>query len=62
MNEEITVSSEKIYDGKIINLRIDTVELPNKKYAKREIVEHRGAAGIVAIDNNEIILIKQYPV
>ena len=60
MNKEITVNSEKIFEGKIINLRVDTVELPNKKYAKREIVEHRGAAGIVAIDNNEIILIKQY--
>lgn len=61
MNEEITVSSEKIYDGKIINLRIDTVELPNKKYAKREIVEHKGAAAILAVDDdNKIILVRQY--
>ena len=60
MNKEITVNSEKIFEGKVINLRVDTVELPNKKYAKREIVEHRGAAGIIAIDNDEIILIKQY--
>lgn len=60
MNKEITVNSEKIFEGKIINLRVDTVELPNKKYAKREIVEHKGAAAIVAIDNDEIILIKQY--
>lgn len=60
MNKEITVNSEKVFEGKIINLRIDTVECPNKKYAKREIVEHKGAVGIVAIDNNEIILVKQY--
>lgn len=61
LNEEITVSSEKIYDGKIINLRIDTVELPNKKYTKREIVEHRGATAIIALDeDNKIILVKQY--
>lgn len=60
MSKEITVNSEKVFEGKVINLRVDTVELPNKKYAKREIVEHRGAVGILAIDNNEIILIKQY--
>ncbi len=60
MNKEITVNSEKIFEGKIINLRVDTVELPDKKYAKREIVEHKGAVGILAVENDEIILIKQY--
>ncbi|OPJ56963.1 NUDIX hydrolase [Alkalithermobacter paradoxus] len=59
--EEKTLSSEKIYNGKIINLRIDTVELPDHKYQKREIVEHPGAVAILPItDNNEIIMIKQY--
>ncbi|HZK33358.1 MAG TPA: NUDIX hydrolase, partial [Tissierellaceae bacterium] len=38
-NKEKTMKSEKLYEGKIINLRIDTVELPDKKYSKREIVE-----------------------
>ena len=61
MNNEITLSSEKIFEGKIIKLRIDTVELPNKKYKKREIVEHNGAVAILAITNkNEIILVKQF--
>lgn len=61
MNTEITVKSEKIFEGKILNLRIDTVELENQKYAKREIVEHKGASAIIAInDNEEILLVKQY--
>lgn len=61
MNKEITVKSEKIFEGKIINLRVDTVELQNKKYAKREIVEHRGACAIIAInDKDELLLVKQY--
>lgn len=61
MNKEITVKSEKIFEGKIINLRVDTVELQNQKYAKREIVEHRGASAIIAInDKDEILLVKQY--
>lgn len=61
MNNEITLKSEKIFEGKILKLRIDTVELPNKKYKKREIVEHNGAVAILAITNkNEIILVKQF--
>lgn len=58
--EEFTVNSEKIYDGRVINLRVDTVELPNRKYAKREIVEHKGAVAVLAMIENEIVLIKQY--
>lgn len=59
--EEKTMKTEKIYEGKILNLRIDTVELPDKKYSKREIVEHPGSVAIVPITNEgEIILVKQY--
>lgn len=61
MNTEITVKSEKIFEGRIINLRVDTVELENQKYAKREIVEHKSASAIVAInDKNEMLLVRQY--
>lgn len=59
--EEKTMKSEKIYKGKMVNLRIDTVELPDKKYSKREIVEHPGSVGIIPItDDEHIILVKQY--
>lgn len=61
MNKEITVKSEKIFEGKIINLRVDTVELENQKYAKREIVEHRGAVAVLAFNEaGEALLVKQY--
>src|SRR5690606_4980625 len=59
--EEKTMKTEKIYEGKMLNLRIDTVELPDKKYSKREIVEHPGAVAIVPItEEGEVILVKQY--
>ena len=35
--KETTVSSDLIYTGKTIQLRVDTVEMPNKGYQKREI-------------------------
>lgn len=61
MNKEITVKSEKVFEGKIINVRVDTVELQNQKYAKREIVEHKGASAIIAInEKDELILVRQY--
>lgn len=59
--EEKTLKSERIYEGKIINLRVDTVELPHKKYSKREIVEHPGAVSILALTKDEkIILVRQF--
>lgn len=58
---EETIKSEKIYEGKIIKVKVDTVELPNRSYAKREIVEHGRGVGIVAInDDNEIYLVRQF--
>lgn len=65
MNEELhieeTIKSEKIYEGKIIKVRVDTVELANRNYAKREIVEHSRGVGIVALtEDNEIFLVKQF--
>lgn len=59
--EEKTMKSDKLYEGKLLNLRIDTVELPDKKYSKREIVEHPGGVGVIPLtDDNCIILVKQY--
>jgi ADP-ribose pyrophosphatase len=61
LNTEITVKSEKIFEGKIVNLRVDTVELENQKYAKREIVEHKSAACILAVNNDlKALLVRQY--
>ncbi len=59
--EEKTMKSDKLYEGKILNLRIDTVELPDKKYSKREIVEHPGGVAVIPVtDDNSVILVKQY--
>ncbi len=58
---EKTVSSKEIFDGRIIRLRVDTVEMPGGNLAEREIIEHPGGVGIVAItDSDEIIMVKQF--
>ena len=58
---EVTVNSERIYEGRIINLRVDDVELPDGGSSRREIVEHRGAVAAVPItEDGEVILVRQW--
>ncbi len=55
------LSSRQIYHGRIINLRVDEVELPDGRQATREIVEHPGACVIVPVDENGMVyLVRQY--
>lgn len=49
---EKTIENDNIYSGKIINLDIETVLLPNNKISCREIVRHPGAVAIVPIDDS----------
>ncbi|SKA82081.1 ADP-ribose pyrophosphatase [Caloramator quimbayensis] len=59
--KEVTISQNYIHKGKIINLRVDEVELPNGRKSLREIVEHNGGVGIVAVnEKKEVLLVKQY--
>lgn len=56
-----TVSSETKFSGIIIKTRVDMVRMPDGTIHEREVVEHKGAVGIVPITaNREIILVKQY--
>lgn len=58
--EEKTVSTERIYEGKIINLRKDKVTVENG-YSTREIVEHGGGSVIAAIrDDGRMLMVRQY--
>ncbi|RNF40544.1 NUDIX domain-containing protein [Planococcus salinus] len=59
--EEKTIHTNRLYEGKIINLKVDDVTLPNGKTSKRELIEHPGAVAIIAItENQKIIMVEQY--
>lgn len=59
--EEKTIATEKIYDGRVISLQIDEVVLPNGNKAKRELIRHPGAVAIIAItDDNKLVMVEQY--
>jgi len=59
--DEVTTGSEVIYQGKILNLRRDTVILPDGRSALREIVEHQGAVAVLAVTAaQEVLLVRQF--
>jgi ADP-ribose pyrophosphatase len=58
---ENTIQTTKIYKGKIIEVNLQTVELPNGKEAKREIVNHPGGVAVVAFKDEEtVIFVEQF--
>lgn len=55
------VKNEYVYEGKIINLRVDYVKFPSGDVRCREVVEHRPAVAILAADaDDNIFLVSQY--
>ncbi|WP_050180778.1 NUDIX hydrolase [Domibacillus robiginosus] len=59
--EEKTMKTESIFDGKVIQVRVDDVLLPDGKRSKRELIKHPGAVCVIAItDEKKIILVEQY--
>lgn len=58
---EKTLSSEKIFDGRIIHVRRDAIRLPDGGEATREVVDHPGGVCILALDGeNRALLVSQY--
>lgn len=55
-----TLDSTVIHDG-WFRLRRDTVRMPDGTSASREVVDHRDAVAVVAVtDDDEVLLVKQY--
>lgn len=57
---EPTLSTEQIFKGKVINLQVDTIKLPDGRTATREIVRHPGAAAVIALHEGKLIVVEQY--
>ena len=51
--EEKTLSSERIYEGAILNLRKDKVVVTGGNTSYREIVEHRGGVALAAVTDDK---------
>jgi len=61
MFDEKTISKEKVYSGKVIDVERQTVTLINGNTAGREIVRHNGGACMAAVDRNmNFYLVRQF--
>lgn len=59
--EEKQISSKRIFDGNILHVALDEIELPNGNRATREYIMHLGAVGIVPVtDDGEVIIEHQF--
>jgi ADP-ribose pyrophosphatase len=53
--------TKNIYKGRIVNLNLETVTLPNGTTVELEVIHHPGAAAVVPMkDERTVILIRQY--
>ena len=61
IQSERVTSTKRVYDGHIINFRVDSVIVQNGAASQREIVEHRGAIAVVPmLDRDTVIMVRQY--
>jgi ADP-ribose pyrophosphatase len=59
--EERVIESRRLYDGRVVNLRVDTVEMDGGRRAQREVVEHSQAVAIVPVAaDGRLVLVRQY--
>ena len=58
---EKTLNEKTIYDGRILRLHVDDIELPNGSKAIREIVEHPGGVCVAALtEDDKLTFVRQY--
>jgi ADP-ribose pyrophosphatase len=55
------VESRRVYEGRVVSLRVDRVKLPDGRSAVREVVEHAPVVAIVALDSRgDVLLVRQF--
>ncbi|MBN1375190.1 MAG: NUDIX hydrolase [Dehalococcoidia bacterium] len=61
MMKEKVISSDRIFDGKAVALRVDTIDKFSGDRITREIVEHSDCIAVVVFDKeNNVVLVRQY--
>lgn len=56
---EVKTGSEEIFDGIILHVFKDTVQLPNGNPATREVIRHVGAVGVVPVTDDGKVIVEQ---
>lgn len=55
------ISRERVYDGRLVHLHVDSVRLPSNRETTREVIEHPGATVILPVaSDGRIWFVRQY--
>ena len=58
---EKQLTTRTLYEGIVVNVVVDDVELQNGRRSKREVVEHPGGVCVVAVtDEKKVLMVRQY--
>ena len=61
MDDGRTVRQRSVFEGKVVNLSVDEVELPNGQITELEVIHHPGAAAMVPVTSRgDVLLVRQY--
>lgn len=61
MAVEKSLSSETIFEGRILKLRVDTVQTADGRESTREIIEHEKCIAVIPVDTDDnVLLVRQY--
>ena len=61
MEEYKRLSRELVAKGAIIDYYQDTMQIPNGNVAKWDLIDHKGAAAVVAVrDDGKLLMVRQY--
>jgi len=57
----ITIGTETIYEGKVFDLRLDRVRMPNGRETTLDIIQHPPAVTLIPVDDEgNILFVRQY--
>ena len=57
---EKTINSQLVFEGRVVKLYKDKIELPTGRESFREVVKHSGGVVVLAIKDDKILLVKQF--
>ena len=57
---ETTLDRRSLHEGRFIRFRVDTIRAPDGQVYQREVVDHPGAVAVLALDGDDLLLVRQY--
>lgn len=61
MTQDTVINSRAIYDGSVVHLRVETIQMPDGDTYEREVIRHNGAVALLPLEpDGSVIFVRQY--